>query len=87
MSPGEAEMIRQVLDTRLDGLQRELNDTHSELHERLVAIQDQTTQTNGRVTALELRQERQKGFMAALAILTPIFTAVIVWALVERILA
>ena len=87
MTPGEANMIRQILETRLDALGKELGDTHTELHDRLTAIQEQTTMTNGRVKALELRQERQKGFMAAVGILTPILTGVVVWAIVERLLS
>ena len=86
MTQSEAEMIKQILETRLDALGKELGDTHSELHERLMYIQEQTTLTNGRVKALELAQERQKGFMAALGILTPILTGVIVWALIENVL-
>ena len=86
MTQSEAEMIKQILETRLDALGKELGDTHSELHERLMYIQEQTTLTNGRVKALELAQERQKGFMAALGILTPILTGVIVWALIEKVL-
>ena len=86
MTQSEAEMIKQILETRLDALGKDLGDTHSELHERLMYIQEQTTLTNGRVKALELAQERQKGFMAALGILTPILTGVIVWALIEKVL-
>ena len=87
MTPGEANMIRQILETRLDAVGKELGDTHTELHDRLTAIQEQTTMTNGRVKALELRQERQQGFMAAVGILTPILTGVVVWAIVERLLS
>lgn len=87
MSPNEAAMIKELLETRLDALGKELGDTHTELHDRLGAIQAQTTLTNGRVKELELRQERQKGFMAAVGILTPILTGVVVWAIVERVLS
>ena len=86
MTSSEAGMIKQILETRLDALGKELGDTHTELHDRLGAIQEQTTLTNGRVKQLELRQERQKGFMAAVGILTPILTGVVVWAIVERLL-
>lgn len=79
-------MIKQILETRLDALGKEIGDTHSEMHERLVYIQEQTTLTNGRVKALELSQERQKGFLAAIGLLTPVVTGVIVWALIEKVL-
>ena len=86
MTASEAEMIKQILETRLDALGKEIGDTHNEMHERLVYIQEQTTLTNGRVKALELSQERQKGFLAAIALLTPIVTSIIVWALIEKVL-
>jgi hypothetical protein len=87
MSPSEANMIKELLETRLDSLAKELGDTHTELHDRLIYIQEQTTLTNGRVKRLELQQERQKGFLAAVGLLTPVLTGVIVWALIERVLS
>lgn len=76
MTKTEAETLKELLEQRMDGISTDLNE-----------IKEQTTMTNGRVKALELRQERQKGFMAAVGILTPILTGVVVWAIVERLLS
>jgi hypothetical protein len=83
MSPNEADMIRQVLETRLDAIGKELGDTHSELHERLMEIQKQTTLTNGRVKALELAQAKTRGALAMASILVPILSGSIVALVIE----
>ena len=76
MTKTEAETLKELLEQRMDGISTDLTE-----------IKEQTTLTNGRVKELELRQERQKGFMAAVGILTPILTGVVVWAIVERLLS
>jgi len=44
-------------------------------------VKDLATKTNGRVTKLEASRERDKGFLAAVALLMPVATAVIsAWA-------
>lgn len=76
MTQSEAEALKELLEQRMETISTDLSE-----------IKQQTTLTNGRVKALELRQERQKGFMAAIGILTPILTGVMVWAIVERLLS
>jgi len=83
MSPNEAEIIRQVLETRLDAIGKELGDTHTELHERLLEIQRQTTMTNGRVKDLELAQARMRGALAMASVLVPILSGSIVALVIE----
>jgi hypothetical protein len=83
MSPNEADMIRQVLETRLDALNNELTDTHRELHSRLGEIQKQTTLTNGRVKDLELAQAKTRGAVAMASVLVPILSGSIVALVIE----
>jgi hypothetical protein len=83
MSPNEAEIIRQVLETRLDAIGKELGDTHTELHERLLEIQKQTTMTNGRVKDLELAQAKMRGALAMASVLVPILSGSIVALVIE----
>jgi hypothetical protein len=83
MSPNEAEIIRQVLETRLDAIGKELGDTHTELHERLLEIQRQTTMTNGRVKDLELAQAKMRGALAMASVLVPILSGSIVALVIE----
>ena len=76
MTQSEAEALKELLEQRMETISTDLGE-----------IKQQTTLTNGRVKELELRQERQKGFLAAVGILTPILTGVVVWAIVERLLS
>ena len=76
MTQTEAQQIKDLLEQRMGGIQEDLEE-----------IKGQTKLTNGRVKELELRQERQKGFMAAVGVLTPIVTGVLVWVIVEKVLA
>lgn len=75
MTQTEAQQIKDLLEQRMCGIQDDLAE-----------IKEQTKLTNGRVKELELRQERQKGWLQVLSLIVPILTGVIVWALVERVL-
>jgi hypothetical protein len=75
MTTTEAESIKELLQQRMNLISDDLEE-----------IKAQTTLTNGRVKQLELRQERQKGFLAAIGLFTPVGTAVLVWFVVERML-
>jgi hypothetical protein len=75
MTQSEAEAIKELLQQQMGGIKTDLDE-----------IKQQTTLTNGRVKELELRQERQKGWLQALGLGLPIFTGVLVWALVEKVL-
>lgn len=76
MTQTEAQQIKDLLEQRMCGIQDDLAE-----------IKEQTKLTNGRVKELELRQERQKGWLQVLSLIVPILTGVTVWALVERVLA
>lgn len=76
MTQTEAQQIKDLLEQRMCGIQDDLAE-----------IKEQTKLTNGRVKELELRQERQKGWLQVLGLIVPILTGVTVWALVERVLA
>lgn len=54
--------------------------------EDLKEVRDLAARTNGRVTALEKSRERDKGFLAAVALLMPIATAVISAVIVSSLL-
>jgi hypothetical protein len=69
MTPNEGQQILE----RLARMEVKLDDHGEELKE----VKELATTTNGRVTALEKNRERDKGFVAALALLMPIATAVI----------
>lgn len=45
---------RLYLEGRLAGIEKLISDRHDALHDTLVAIKDQTTRTNGRVSELEI---------------------------------
>ena len=75
MTQSEAEALKELLEQRMGGIQLDLDE-----------IKAQTILTNGRVKELELRQERQKGWLQIIGLLVPILTGVAVWALVERVL-
>lgn len=69
MTPNEGQQILERLarmEVKLDGQGEDLKE-----------VKELATTTNGRVTALEKSRERDKGFVAALALLMPIATAVI----------
>lgn len=69
MTPNEGQQILERLarmEVKLDGQGEDLKE-----------VKEFATTTNGRVTALEKSRERDKGFVAALALLMPIATAVI----------
>ena len=69
MTPNEGQQILE----RLARMEVKLDDQGEDLKE----VKELATTTNGRVTALEKNRERDKGFVAALALLMPIATAVI----------
>jgi len=69
MTPNEGQQILE----RLARMEVKLDDHGEDLKE----VKELATTTNGRVTALEKNRERDKGFVAALALLMPIATAVI----------
>jgi hypothetical protein len=75
MTQSEAEAIKELL-------QQQMGDIKTDLDE----IKEQTTLTNGRVKQLELRQERQKGWLQVLGLFVPVITGVMLWAVVERVL-
>jgi hypothetical protein len=75
MTHTEAEAIKELL-------QQQMGDIKIDLDE----IKEQTTLTNGRVKELELRQERQKGWLQAMALGVPVLTSVFVYVLIERVL-
>lgn len=76
MTQSEAEALKELLEQRMGGIQLDLDE-----------IKAQTTLTNGRVKELELRQERQKGWLQILGLIVPILTGVVLWAIVEKVLA
>lgn len=75
MTQSEAEAIKELL-------QQQMGDIKTDLDE----IKVQTTLTNGRVKELELRQERQKGWLQVLGLLVPVITGVLLWVVVEKVL-
>lgn len=75
MTQSEAEAIKELL-------QQQMGDIKTDLDE----IKEQTTLTNGRVKELELRQERQKGWLQVLGLLVPVITGVLLWVVVEKVL-
>ncbi len=96
MTPNEEQMIRQLLETRLDALGNDLQEAHRELREgqerseaetgkRLDRIEKQTTLMNGRVSDLEIANAKLRGAMAMLAFFGPILTGVVVAVLVEKL--
>jgi len=96
MTPNEEQMIRQILETRLDAIGNDLQEAHRELREgqdrieqetsvKLGRIETQTTATNGRVKALELANAKLRGAMAMLAFFGPILTGVVAAVIVEKL--
>ena len=75
MTQTEAEQIRDLLQQQMGGIQEDLDE-----------IKAQTKLTNGRVKDLELRQERQKGWLQVLGLMVPVLTGVMLWVLVEKVL-
>lgn len=79
MTQSEAEAIKELLQQQMGGIKTDLDE-----------IKQQTTLTNGRVKELELRQERQQGALTAIgrivAVFIPLFSGLILWALVEKVL-
>ena len=75
MTQSEAEAIKELL-------QQQMGDIKTDLDE----IKEQTTLTNGRVKELELRQERQKGWLQALGFVVPVISGVLLWVVVEKVL-
>lgn len=75
MTQTEAQQIKDLLEQRMSGIQQDLEE-----------IKEQTTLTNGRVKELELRQERQKGWLQVIGLTMPVLTGVLLWALVEKVL-
>lgn len=69
MTPAETQALIAAV-SRLEAQQDNMADDLKE-------IKSLATRTNGRVTALEKSRERDKGFLAALALLMPIATAVV----------
>ena len=76
MTQTEAQQIKDLLEQRMGGIQSDLDE-----------IKAQTVLTNGRVKELELRQERQKGWLQVLGMFVPVLTAVVIWVVVENVLA
>lgn len=74
MTQTEAEQIRDLLQQQMGGIQEDLDE-----------IKAQTKLTNGRVKDLELRQERQKGWLQVLGLMVPVLTGVMLWVLVEKV--
>lgn len=73
MSPAD---VGQILD-RLARMEVKLDNQGEDVRE----VKGLAAKTNGRVTKLEASRERDKGFVAALALLMPIVTAVVsAWA-------
>ena len=76
MTQSEAEAIKELLQQQMGGIKEDLDE-----------IKSQTKLTNGRVKELELRQERQKGWLqvigAIVGIFIPVFTGVCLW-LIQR---
>jgi hypothetical protein len=96
MTQNEDQMIRQLLESRLDALGDDLQEAHRELREgqerveretsqKLERIEKQTTLTNGRVNNLELSNAKLRGAMAMLAFFGPILTGVVAAVLVEKL--
>ena len=75
MTQSEAEAIKELL-------QQQMGDIKTDLDE----IKQQTTLTNGRVKELELRQERQKGWLQVLGFFVPVLTGIVLWVVVEKVL-
>jgi len=75
MTQSEAEAIKELL-------QQQMGDIKTDLDE----IKQQTTLTNGRVKELELRQERQKGWLQVLGLFVPVLTGIVLWVVVEKVL-
>ena len=75
MTQTEAQQIKDLLEQRMSGIQQDLEE-----------IKEQTTLTNGRVKELELRQERQKGWLQVIGLTMPVLTGVLLWVLVEKVL-
>ena len=79
MTQSEAEAIKELFQQQMGGIKDDLDE-----------IKEQTKLTNGRVKELELRQERQKGWLQVIGglvvVFIPIFTGVTVW-LIQRGLA
>jgi len=75
MTQTEAQQIRDLLQQQMGGIQEDLDE-----------IKTQTKLTNGRVKDLELRQERQKGWLQVLGLMVPVLTGVMLWVLVEKVL-
>jgi hypothetical protein len=75
MTQTEAQQIKDLLEQRMGSIQNDLDE-----------IKAQTVLTNGRVKELELRQERQKGWLQVLGMFVPVLTAVVIWVVVEKVL-
>ena len=75
MTQTEAQQIKDLLEQRMGGIQQDLDE-----------IKEQTILTNGRVKELELRQERQKGWLQVIGLSLPVLTGVLLWVLVEKVL-
>lgn len=75
MTQTEAQQIKDLLEQRMSGIQQDLEE-----------IKEQPTLTNGRVKELELRQERQKGWLQVIGLTMPVLTGVLLWVLVEKVL-
>ena len=75
MTQTEAQQIKDLLEQRMGGIQQDLDE-----------IKEQTILTNGRVKELELRQERQKGWLQVIGLTMPVLTGVLLWVLVEKVL-
>ena len=69
MSPQERQEITANLATITEKL--------SNVAEDVAEVKELAKQTNGRVTALEKSRERDKGFLAAIALIGPLATAVL----------
>lgn len=75
MTQTEAQQIKDLLEQRMGGIQQDLDE-----------IKEQTILTNGRVKELELRQERQKGWLQVIGLSLPVLTGALLWVLVEKVL-
>lgn len=59
------------IEEKLDGTDRKLDAIHASLKRDLVAVETQTTATNGRVSQLERKQAELKGIGIAFLALSP----------------
>ena len=72
--------VQQILE-RLTRIEDKQDNTAKDVKE----VKTLATKTNGRVTTLEKSRERDKGFLAAVALLMPVATAIISALAVARI--